>query len=382
MNRRIVPASALALATLFSTFASAAEKTHKTCRDYLTPPDGQPGFVPCFYAGIGLGLSHLRPNTSDSVWHRSDSTDTTLALYGGYHFARDWFVETRYAHLGKARLKSDDPAITSEESISYDVLAVHAGYYLPFRISWSNDTVPARLFIKAGASYIHNSTSSSLVQLDNNKSLVAPSLGGGIEWQFAQRWMLRGDVDSFSSRSRMASVSIGYWFGGEQRRHYVPGIDEPAEQLVTTAPEPVQPAPEDIQAEPPVVHEIITFTAPDTHTRALAEGYLPAIYVNIDSAELSINARSALISLANALKTYPEARIVIQGHTDSTGSDAYNQALSERRAESVKRFLVDNGINAERLETQGFGSSKPVADNTTEQGRQLNRRIDFRILEK
>jgi outer membrane protein OmpA-like peptidoglycan-associated protein len=69
---------------------------------------------------------------------------------------------------------------------------------------------------------------------------------------------------------------------------------------------------------------------------------------------------------------------VVEGHTDSTGADAYNQALSERRANSVLRYLVDAGVPASRLSAQGFGESQPVADNDTAEGRAQNRRVVLR----
>lgn len=79
---------------------------------------------------------------------------------------------------------------------------------------------------------------------------------------------------------------------------------------------------------------------------------------------------------ADFLKEYPEATAVIEGHTDSVGSDAYNQKLSERRAKAVMKYLVDKlGINAKRLSAKGFGESKPIADNATEEGRYKNRRV-------
>jgi OOP family OmpA-OmpF porin len=69
---------------------------------------------------------------------------------------------------------------------------------------------------------------------------------------------------------------------------------------------------------------------------------------------------------------------VVEGHTDSTGADAYNQALSERRANAVLKYLVDAGVPAARLSARGFGESEPVADNDTAEGRAQNRRVVLR----
>jgi outer membrane protein OmpA-like peptidoglycan-associated protein len=72
--------------------------------------------------------------------------------------------------------------------------------------------------------------------------------------------------------------------------------------------------------------------------------------------------------------------VEVAGHTDSTGSDAYNQALSERRSGSVSRYLQTQGVNPQRLITIGLGESMPVADNGTEAGRQANRRVEITMV--
>ncbi len=77
------------------------------------------------------------------------------------------------------------------------------------------------------------------------------------------------------------------------------------------------------------------------------------------------------------MKKNPDLRVEIDGHTDSTGTAAYNMALSEKRAEAIKDHLVTRGINPERLTTKGFGFTKPAASNDTKEGRAQNRRVEF-----
>lgn len=76
----------------------------------------------------------------------------------------------------------------------------------------------------------------------------------------------------------------------------------------------------------------------------------------------------------------PDVSIEISAHTDSKGSDEYNLQLSQKRAESVVQYLINKGINPERLIAKGYGESMPVADNETEEGRALNRRVEMKIL--
>ncbi|WP_114952776.1 OmpA family protein [Sphingosinicella terrae] len=90
--------------------------------------------------------------------------------------------------------------------------------------------------------------------------------------------------------------------------------------------------------------------------------------------------RPTLDQIAQTLSAYPQTMIDVYGHTDSTGSDAYNQTLSENRAESVAAYLGTRGVQRVRIATRGFGESQPIADNSTEQGRSANRRVEIRIV--
>lgn len=81
--------------------------------------------------------------------------------------------------------------------------------------------------------------------------------------------------------------------------------------------------------------------------------------------------------LADFLKQYPQRKVLVEGFTDSTGSDSLNQELSERRANAVRTALVDMGISSDRINTRGYGKAFPIADNDTAPSRQLNRRVEI-----
>lgn len=87
--------------------------------------------------------------------------------------------------------------------------------------------------------------------------------------------------------------------------------------------------------------------------------------------------RSSLDSLSAIIQKYNRTTVLVVGHTDSTGSDAYNQQLSERRAEAVANYLARNGVSGSRITTEGRGETEPRADNATPAGRQLNRRVEI-----
>lgn len=97
------------------------------------------------------------------------------------------------------------------------------------------------------------------------------------------------------------------------------------------------------------------------------------------SAELRGGAFDSLNKLANFLNEYPDRRVLIEGHTDNVGSAEYNQGLSQRRAESVRSYLMQQGIASHRLSASGMGLNRPIADNNTAAGRQQNRRVEIII---
>lgn len=110
-----------------------------------------------------------------------------------------------------------------------------------------------------------------------------------------------------------------------------------------------------------------------------------ALHVNFDPEKAQIR-KEDFADLQKALafvKKYPGHKISVEGHTDSTGSEKYNQALSEKRAAAVKKYLVDNGASdGDKIKSVGFGESKPIADNKTKKGRFENRRVEILIFSR
>jgi len=104
------------------------------------------------------------------------------------------------------------------------------------------------------------------------------------------------------------------------------------------------------------------------------------ILFDVNKTELKTIARSNIESLASSLKNNPETNILIVGHTDATGTENYNLKLSERRAASVRSYIIGQGILSSRLQTEGKGEWESIADNETEAGRALNRRVEIVIV--
>jgi len=90
--------------------------------------------------------------------------------------------------------------------------------------------------------------------------------------------------------------------------------------------------------------------------------------------------QTTLNSVAQSLMQYPNSLIDVYGHTDSTGSDSFNQRLSEQRAQAVANYLTSRGVSSARVRWQGFGETSPIADNSTDYGRSKNRRVEIKII--
>ena len=116
----------------------------------------------------------------------------------------------------------------------------------------------------------------------------------------------------------------------------------------------------------------------EAETRIVLEG----VNFETNSAQLTAQARMILTRVGETLQGNPEVRVEVGGHTDNTGSRAYNMGLSQRRAESVVAYLVQQGVAANQLEARGYGPDNPVADNGTRDGRAQNRRVELQRLDQ
>lgn len=138
---------------------------------------------------------------------------------------------------------------------------------------------------------------------------------------------------------------------------------DPAVQAEVVTPPP--PLPEPTPAPPPVRRRIV----------------LRGVNFDFDSSAIRRESRPVLDQAATLLKQNPDVLVVVKGYTDAIGSEEYNQALSVQRAEAVYRYLVNQGVDPERLTVEGFGETHPIASNETEAGRAQNRRVELQPVE-
>jgi OOP family OmpA-OmpF porin len=132
------------------------------------------------------------------------------------------------------------------------------------------------------------------------------------------------------------------------------------------APEPEKPKPEPEKPKPKPVAEKVTFAAD--------------VLFDFDKAVIKPEGKSKLDDIGSKANGVNLEVVIAIGHADSIGSDAYNERLSVRRAESVKAYLVSKGIQANRVYTEGKGEKQPVADNKTRDGRAKNRRVEIEVI--
>jgi outer membrane protein OmpA-like peptidoglycan-associated protein len=129
--------------------------------------------------------------------------------------------------------------------------------------------------------------------------------------------------------------------------------------------------------------EEIKNNVPGAKVERVGEGIVVEFSSNVlfafDKSDLSAESKVNLDKLVTVLNGYPDTNIELQGHTDSKGSEAYNQTLSEKRATAVSVYLNEKGITASRVTVKGFGETLPKYDNETDEGRAQNRRVEFLI---
>jgi OOP family OmpA-OmpF porin len=197
-------------------------------------------------------------------------------------------------------------------------------------------------------------------------------------WGLRPRFELRASYDSFDSGQ--VDFLLGAALEIPARREKRVEVEKIVEVPVPAAPPPdfdgdgVPDASDQCPGTVPGAK-----VEPDGCVRKAQVVVLPNIEFAYKSAELAPPGRETADQVVRFMNDQPEIVLEVWGHTDSRGSDVYNLNLSQRRAAAVVQYLVDKGIEARRLKSAGFGESRPLADNATEEGRERNRRVELNI---
>jgi len=210
----------------------------------------------------------------------------------------------------------------------------------------------------------------------------------GFKYCMNEDWSWRADVNADfkdpsdqalnGERTRTYNVRLGFsrFLGGRAKNSPCYQAPPPPPPPPAPAPPPPPPAPQPAPAPAPPPPAPAPQPVPLPPAPARREMLtLRGAHFAFDKSTLTAAAKDTLGQAVRILKEHPEASVEIQGHTDSVGTVAYNQALSERRANSVKEYLASQGIAESRITTRGFGKSQPTAENRTAEGRAENRRV-------
>jgi OOP family OmpA-OmpF porin len=277
-----------------------------------------------------------------------DAFSAGLAL--GYNFTERWGIEAAGSWIWT---DSTRPNVGDTESYYYRLDALYhfnpEGKFVPY--------------VVAGVGAINIDPYHG----DNDTDTFV-DYGAGIKYFFHPNVAFRADmrgVYAFGDPEHNATATVGLTFQlGGKKEEAPPCVDDDMDGVC-----------DDVDKCPGTPSGL---TVDDTGCAQIKEQVSIRLLVefDFDKAKVKEMYHDDLKEIAEFMKTYPRTKAVLEGHTDAIGTEAYNQKLSERRAKSVRQYLVDNfGISPDRIESVGYGESQPIADNKTDEGRQRNRRV-------
>ena len=298
-----------------------------------------------------------------------------FGLRAGYRFAPNWSAVAEVMATPNADY---DSAVPTE----VDVMDYIAG--INYDVLPDNDFVTP--FVSLGVGY------RTVSDVDNRDTWnILPGIGVKILLSDSLQLLLEGKA-RFSleedEKGALATVGLSYRFGGAEEE---PVAVEPEPEPVAAEPEPApepEPTPEPEPEKPVDVdsdNDGVLDSAdncPDTKSGLKVDGQgCPVtmnftLHFNTESADLGTADDAEVEGFATFLKESPAYNVTLTGHADSRGTEAYNQTLSEKRADAAKAALVGKGVEDARITTAGKGESEPVADNATAEGQAQNRRVD------
>jgi len=302
------------------------------------------------YIGGKIGLGWLDSACATSANCEDDAIGA--GIYTGYNFTERFGIELNSDYLGSYETNFNSQGVNYQ----YDEIIIATSLSPKITIPLENNY---SLLFKPGLAYIAHA----------GETDVIPTIAFGAEKRLSDDFSMRVEYQYFNDfddkiiqdlNANFLSFGLSYHFGGV--------APVAAAAAVTQAPaEPVvEPAPV-VEAPKPVIV-----------TKAQKGSYTQELFAT-NSAELSAAGEQTLEPLLTILLAHPESNIEIVGHTDSTGSEKYNQMISEKRASAVAAYFEENGVATDRISASGEGEANPIASNATAEGRSQNRRVETNI---
>jgi len=292
---------------------------------------------------LGGATGYFKPDSA-----RESGNHRTAGAQVGYQFNDDWSIETGF------QVDAGSPG--DDNYTTYD---------LDFIRHWGDDI---RFLVLGG--YTHNDLETDDRSIDNTGAGfhigagVSAFITDSLELRGEAKWIMTHDEDY---KDALGTLALNYHFG---QRAAAPARSQSA-LGASSSNETLPP----IEHREPIEAKPVPVVAPAPKTTYTL--------INFDTGSIDIESQygSQLDEISEDINT-TDSRAVIEGHTDSTGNPQSNVYLSQDRAIMVKRELKKRGVNGEDLHTEGYGDTRPVADNDTAEGRAKNRRVEVKVFEK
>jgi len=342
---------------------------------FAVAADGTP-----WYGGFGVGQSRARIDDAQITSRllgsgfattsiTDENRDFGYKVFAGYKFNNNLAVEGGYFNLGRFGFTSTtSPTGSLTGKLKLQGLNLDAVGILPLGKNFTALGRHISLFARLGVQYAQTkddfTSTGQVVVTDANpsESQLNFKVGMGAQYDLSDSFGLRGEWERFrindavGTRGDVDLLSVGLVF------YY--GIDKPA-------PAPVAAPPRIIEVAPVV---LVVVPIPPARTEQYCS--ILDLHYEINQSTVQRESDEKIDTLVTFMRKYPDTTAVIEGHSDEVGPTADNMILSQRRAESVVTYLAGHGIARSRLKAIGFGETRPIADNSTEVGKRLNRRIN------
>lgn len=364
-----------------------------------------------FYTGAGFGVSFLTPEVpSASFLLAEEETASGFKLFIGYQLLENANIELVYANLGDATFSHRIQPGQEIGSLSYSALAAMGSYY------FYRPMDKLSFYARGGLATVSNDSTSSLVPYEQESNMQI-SYGLGAEWQITKGISVRADYDQYASDANLISLSLLSKFVIKSKRlaklfktsdrdkDGVPDDqdlcpdtprfsvlnisgcpDQQVEQktpdrtpaLVAEESSPLQQEAIKSNGQPAQQKPLISseFRAAKNEIAGLD---LSSIDFKKNSVVLTEVAMIVLDLLADTMLEYQTIKVQVKVHTNGIGEAEENLQLSVKRANAIKKYLVEQGIKQSRIAAEGYGESKPLASNKTSQGRARNRRVEVLV---
>jgi OOP family OmpA-OmpF porin len=324
-----------------------------------------------WYGGINIGQSRAKIDDARIISHFSDISLTTTSitddskgnaykLFGGYQLNKTFALEAGYFSLGEfGYTATTSPVGTRTATIKLQGFNFDLVGLMPLSEKFSAFGRLGLNYAQAKDTFTSTGAVPAATNASPSKSEANYKLGVGLQYDFNKSLGMRAEAERYrindaignSGDINMFSLGLVYRFGDKK------------------------PAPAQKAAAAPVAAAPVWVIVPVVKMQKYCS--ILDVQFEIKQDEVQREDKEKLAVVGNFMNKYPETTAVIEGHSDNVGEHEYNMKLSQRRAQSVVSYLMDNfKISSTRLTAVGYGNSRPIADNSTKEGQQKNRRIN------